>query len=207
MAEVSNSFLAVLLVIAILVAVVGAWTSIDKVNRLAGITGFGTTGFVNVTIANMTNLNVTATECNFGVGAVNASQTYAILASNGTITNWNASGTSTNMSIRNDGNQNVTINVTSGKNTMAFLGGGSTKLAYKIFAGQKDGAACITWPYQNANITYPGIEINATGYQICGNLSSADANDEMWVGCYLEISDNTPPGQKTDTWTFTATQV
>ena len=207
MAEISNSFLAVLLVIAIMIAIVGAWTSIDKVNRLVGITGMGTSGYVNLTIANMSSLNVTATECNFGVGAVNAGSTSAILASNGTVVNWNSTGTSTNMSLKNDGNQNFSVNVSSGKNTTTFLGGGSTLMAYKVwYAGNKStSGGCLSWP---AAAIFPGIEINTTAsIKICDNLGTATGWDEFFVGCYIGISDNTPAGSKTDTWTFTATVV
>ncbi len=196
--DLSNRFLAVLLIVAMLVSLGGTLYSIARLNLMSG---FGTSGFVNVTISNWTNLNVTAVDCDFGSGAVNASYTYAILASNSTITNWNGTGETTNMSIQNDGNVNITVNVSSGKNTSTFLGGG-TRQAYKIFAGNKDGVACTGIP---TAALYPGIEINTSGNaQICSNLSPLDTADEMWVGCYLEIADNTPPGSKTDTWTFTA---
>lgn len=211
MAEISNNFLAVLLVIAIMIAIVGAWTSIDKVERLAGLTGFGTQGYVNLTIANMTNLNVTATSCDFGTGAVNAASTYAILASNGTVLNWNSTGTSTNMSIKNDGNQNVSVNVTSDKTLAQFLGGGSWT-EYRMFGGVKEPGACINgtiifatcgtaWP------CWPGTNMSTTSTLLCNNLSAAESTDEMYVGCYLVISDNTPAGTKNALWTFTATSL
>ncbi len=213
--NISNKALLILFVTAVLVTILGSVISVSSINKASKLslgrlmTGRGTSGYVNVTIIGSSVLNVTATECDFGSGAVNASYTYAIVASNGTITNWNGTGTSTNMSIQNDGNSNLSVTMTAGKNAVSFLGGG-TRIAYNVFAGNKDGVACTGLPnvvqyysmIYNGSTGYNGTAANATSVTICSNFSSSDP-DEMWVGCYLEIADNTPPGTKTDTWTFT----
>jgi len=202
MKEISNNLLAALVVFAVIILIIGFWTSMDRINNLAKVTGRGTSGYVNVTIANMTNINVTATDCNFGSGTVNASSTYAIIASNGTSIFWNGTGTDQNMSLRNDGNQNVTVNVSAGKDATGFLGGG-TGIEYKMFAGVKDSADSCTGTIS----IYPGTTMSTTSVIVCQNMSSPDALDEIWVGCYLKIADNTPGGSKTDTWTFSATAI
>lgn len=206
MKEPSNKFLAILLIVSMAVAVFGAFTSLSMIKEL---TGFGTQGYVNVTIANMSSLNVTTTDCNFGVGAITATQTYAILASNGTILNWNSTGTNTNMTLRNDGNQNLSINVTSGKTLAAFLGGGSNT-EYRMWASVKDAGACTngTILFATCGTPYPcwpGTNMTTASVMVCNNLSTPDTVDEISVGCYIRISDNTPAGSKTDTWTFTGT--
>lgn len=209
MKEISNNLLAALVVFTIIIVIIGVWTSIERVNNLSKLTGRGTQGYVNVTIANMTNLNVTATDCDFGTGTINISSTFAILASNGTIYYWNGTGTSANMSIRNDGNQNVSVNVSSTKDAAGFLGGGSN-IEYRMFADDKDPGSCVNGTFLFATCgtpwpCWPGTNMSSTQVVVCNNLSATESTDEMWVGCYLRIADNTPGGSKTDTWTFSAT--
>ncbi|MEM4152568.1 MAG: hypothetical protein QXK80_00385 [Candidatus Pacearchaeota archaeon] len=211
MAEVSNGFLALLIVIAIVIAIVGAWTSIDRVNRLATITGYQTSGkgYVNVTISNQTIINVTATDCNFGSGYVTPPAAYAILASNGTKINWTGGGTSNSLIIRNDGNVNVKVDVSSGKNNTEFFGGDFSYDAYKAWSFH------MTWPIIQSgcvgNLTnYTGVDMDKTNKTMCTNLSvgaGESYDDEFSVGCYLEIGQDVTPGLKTDVWTFWAEPV
>ncbi|MCL6500808.1 MAG: hypothetical protein K6T16_02115, partial [Candidatus Pacearchaeota archaeon] len=83
--DVSNKFLAFLLVIAILVTVIGTWYSLSKVGQLTGITGLQT-GYVNVTITGKTQINVTQPYCGFGSGHVTPGYAFAVLhPGNGTV--------------------------------------------------------------------------------------------------------------------------
>ncbi|MEM4215261.1 MAG: hypothetical protein QW484_02780 [Candidatus Pacearchaeota archaeon] len=208
MAEVSNGFLALLIVIAIVIAIVGAWTSIDRVNRLATITGYQTSGkgYVNVTISNQTIINVTATDCNFGSGYVTPPAAYAILASNGTALNWTGGGTSNSLIIRNDGNVNVKVDVSSGKNNTEFFGGDFSYDAYKAWSFQElmFQSGCV------GNLTETPVDMDKSNKTMCTNLSvggGAPGDDEFSVGCYLEIGQDVTPGLKTDVWTFWAEPV
>ncbi|MCX8193838.1 MAG: hypothetical protein N3G19_00525 [Candidatus Pacearchaeota archaeon] len=209
MAEISNSFLALLLVVAIVVAIIGAWTSIDRVNRLATITGYQTKeGYVNVTITNQTIINVTATDCNFGSGYVTPGASYAILASNWTVIDWEGAGTSSSLRIKNDGNVNVRVDVSSGKNNTEFFGGDFSYDTYKAWSFHE------TWPViqsgcKGTMVNYPGTDMDKSNKTMCTNLSvgTGGFDDEFSVGCYLEIGQDVTPGAKTDIWTFWATPV
>ena len=141
--DISNKFLAFLLVIAIIVTIVGAWYSIDKVNKLVLITGYGTEGYVNVTIENLTAINVTATDCNFGSGYVTNSTAWAILnpgdsSGNCSASPYKANWTNTTtyapecMVVRNDGNMRAGINVSSTKDAAGMIGGTSPE--YKVWS-------------------------------------------------------------------------
>jgi len=205
--EISNNFLAVVLVITLVVGIAGIWMATDRINKLATVTGYAEYGYVNLSITNFTNINVTATDCNFGSGYVEAGANYAILASNGTVIDWNGTGTSNSIIVRNDGNQNVSLNVTSGKNKTEFFGGG-TYIDYRAWSFHD----LFTYVHGCVgNLTdYPGVEMDKTPKTMCTKLfhgGGSQGDDEVSIGCYLQVSMNTPTGPKTDTWTFTADAV
>jgi len=211
MTEISNKFLAFLLVIAIIVTIVGAWYSVGKVNDLARITGYGTEGYVNITINNFTSINVTATDCNFGSGYVNTGNLFAVLNPGDSSGDCSATAYSANwtnqtvynpqcMDVMNDGNQRIAINVSSTKDADGFLGGTSPE--YKVWSYSKESAACY-----GDGIAYNGIDISTTSKKICDCLFVEDTKDELYVGCYLHVPNDAPTGVKTDTWTFTAAAV
>jgi hypothetical protein len=203
--DISNKFLAFLLVIAIIVTLVGAWYSVDKINSLALITGYGTEGYLNVTITNYSAINLTATDCDFGSGYVLSNASSAKLASNGTVEDWNGAGTGTSMRIQNDGNKNVSVNVSSGKTAATFFGGG-TSPSVKVWSFNNTGideTGCWSgW------VDYTGTEMDTSQITICTNLvtgSGVSGDDIMYAGCYLSVPNDAPTGAKTDVWTFTGT--
>jgi len=211
--NVSNKFLAFLLVISIVVTLIGTWYSIDKVNKFATLTGFGTEGYVNITITNFTSINVTATDCDFGSGYVNAGKLYAVLNPGDDTGNCSATAYSENwtnastynpqcMVVENDGNYGAIINVSSSKNADTFLGGASSLNDYRVWSDVKDeggGSSCY-----GGGVLYNGLEMNTSDRTICDCLYNNDTADELYVGCYLQIPNGAPTGLKTDTWTFTA---
>lgn len=209
--DLSNKFLAWLLVIAILITLIGTIYSVNRINRLSSITGYGIQGYVNVSITQWVMLNITQPDCNFGSGYVTPPYAYAILhpgASGGgcgepdTKNNW-TNTTAYNpdcMVVRNDGNVKIKVDVSSGKNATIFIGG--TDPEYKVWSLNKEDGAC-----ESGAVSFPGIEMNASNKTICSSLKPGDANDELYVGCYLKIPDNAAPAAKADTWTFTATAV
>ncbi|MFH1248744.1 MAG: hypothetical protein V1660_01180, partial [archaeon] len=87
--EISNRALAGLLVAAIVLSVGGAMLTVAKLGDLvailpiSGITGFGVTGQVNVSLQQTASLNVSQTFVDFGVGVVTTGRTGALLVSDG----------------------------------------------------------------------------------------------------------------------------
>jgi hypothetical protein len=141
------------------------------------------------------------------------------------------------MEVENDGNVyiNVTINASktiaqffdstldTGANfTFAVLDGNRSKnetavsrVGYSFSAPAVGNASCLgangisirpEGNYLNGNIgNWTPISVNA--YLICGNLSFADGNDTLTVEFNLTIPADEPTGTKSNTFTFTATQV
>ena len=214
--DISNKFLVVLLVIVIAVTFVGVWVSVDRISRLGALTGYGTEGTVNVTIDTWTETNVTQPTCNFGSGYVTAPNQHATLSSqtscddgiSGDVKdNWTNTSTYDPdcMEVRNDGNTNVQVNVSSGKDAATMIGG--TNPEYKVWSQSKEigfiTEACLT----GGAIDYPGTEMDTTNVTVCAELQAKEEEDEMYVGCYLIIPDNAVAGARGDGWTFWATAV
>ena len=209
--DVSNKFLAILLLITIVITLIGAWYSIDRLNKLTWISGRDVFGFVNVTISNQTTINVTATNCAFGTGYVTPPYSFAVLSpgsagdcssDNDVMDNW-TNTTEYNpdcMEVRNDGNIDLKINVSSGKDANGFITG--TNPEYKVWSQDKELdmslGSCV-----NGEVNYPGIEMNTSNITICSSLKPQNDTDEMYVGCYLKIPDNAF-GVRGDVWTFWA---
>jgi len=203
--EVSHKVLAILLAVAIVFSVIGTFWNIDRISRLTRLTGYGSTGYVNVTISTTTAINVTATDCAFGAGYINVGNTSALLESNGTIVGWSGAGTATSLGIRNDGNTNITLNVSSGKNLTGFYGAAcnvTEGCTYQFWSADNEAGTCTS-----GLATYPGTTMNGGNKTVCAVMRYSDTQDDLYVHCRLNITQSVPPGAKTDTWTFWAIQL
>ena len=97
------------------------------------ITGFATAnGSVNVTINNLTSLNFTTSEINWGSGAVDVDSVWATLDTTGNVVNGTWSTVSSGLVIRNSGNVNLTLNLSTGKNADSFIGGVGASYQYNV---------------------------------------------------------------------------
>jgi len=206
--EVSHKVLAILLAVAIVFSVIGTFWNIDRINqtnKISRLTGYGSTGYVNVTINTLTAINVTATDCAFGAGYIETGYQSALLESNGTIVGWNGLGTATSLGIRNDGNNNITLNVSSGKNLTGFYGAAcnvTEGCTYQFWSANNEAGTCAS-----GLATYPGTTMNGGNKTVCAVMRSEDGNDDLYVHCRLNVTQSIPTGAKTDTWTFWAIQL
>lgn len=210
--EISNKFLAFLLVITIVITIIGVWLSVDTVNKFALLTGYQVTeGNVTVNITERAEINVTQPDCAFGSGYVTAPASYAILSSGADCysdpdvqDNWtNSTAYDPDcMEVRNDGNQNVSIKVASGKDAASMIGGTSSE--YKVWSVEKESTTCFIGLLGSGPIGYPGTEMDTTNITLCSCVNPNNASDEIYAGCYLRIPDDTI-GYKDDTWTFVGT--
>ncbi len=141
MREISNKTLAFLLAIAIVVSLGGAFISLSRLAILKQpITGLAATGIVNLSVTESTSVSRTRT-IDFGGGYINESTTsYVMLHSNNSnyITDngngswsWSAKGLQYFL-LENDGNTNVTINVSANVSATSFIGGGTGAISDPI---------------------------------------------------------------------------
>jgi len=203
--EISHTVLAIFLTVAILLSVIGTFWNInriDRINMLNKLTGYGTTGYVNVTIENISSINVTATDCNFGSGYITTGNVSALLESNGTHTGWSGGGTTFSLEVRNDGNTNLTLNVSSGKSLASFYGTDCSgeSCTYQFWSEDKQAGTCTS-----GLVNYPGTSMDTGNKTVCSLMRHQDTIDELYVHCRLNVTQGIPVGVKTDTWTFWAT--
>jgi len=202
--EVSHKVLVILLAFAILVSLAATIYSTNILTNFGRLTAYGSAGYVNVTISTLNQINVTATNCNFGSGYITVGKTNATLESNGTIANWQGSGTSVSLVVRNDGNKNMTINVSSGKTLTQFLGidcsGAGAGCQYNFWSVDNETGSCTS-----GKVAWPGTRMDTTNKTACTNLRYEDTLDELKIICRLGIYQTVPTGAKTDTWTFWST--
>ncbi|MFH1823482.1 MAG: hypothetical protein ABH817_02085 [archaeon] len=199
--KISNKLLTSLLTIAIVVSVVGIGLNVVRFNDLS-ITGRGVTGEVNVSIATTKGLNVTVTSCNFGSGYISNSTAIATLESNGTAVNWTGAGTSTTIIVRNDGNTDCAVNLTSAKNCSSFFGADcNANSQYQVWTDDKDSGACSSGLITHGS----AVDVwDTNGSTVCEVLQFEDTTDEIYVYCRLRIFEDIPAGVKGDIWTFLA---
>jgi hypothetical protein len=206
-----KKLLAMLIVIAIVISITGTFLSFDMLNELEVyrqyFTGHGLSGQVNITITENLTINVIQTNITFGTGYVDTGLLGATL--NTSVAdyligpqNW----TNTTVynpkpiELRNDGNVNASINITSGQTADQFLGGTTPSYEFNssnmLEAGLED---CVGTLYDYTNL-------DTTQQQFCTNLGSVDNRDQLYAHCRLWVPSDTT-GEKEDYWTFTAVSV
>jgi hypothetical protein len=200
--EVSQKALVVLLAVAVVFSVIGTFWNIDSINRITRLTGYGSTGYVNVTITNLTSINVTATDCWFGSGYVDVGYISALLESNGTKVGWNGLGANASITVRNDGNRNITLNVSSGKTLASYYGADCSSISctYQFWSAINESGSC-----PGTLSAYPGTAMDTNNKTVCSIMRYEDVNDEVNIYCRMNVTQALiPTGSKTDTWTFWA---
>ncbi|MEM4325851.1 MAG: hypothetical protein QXU40_00935 [Candidatus Pacearchaeota archaeon] len=164
--------------------------------------GKSTVGIIEFEILEVVELNVTQSECDLGSGKVMNGSSYAILSCNGTIINWNiTNGTSFNpkdLLIKNTGNRNITINVSSNKDAGTFIGGNASIRSFKISSRDTFSGSCGSGLKE-----YPGEEVTLQkNITLCDSLSYLFGRNSINVTSYLVIPDNAPPGLREVNLTF-----
>jgi hypothetical protein len=208
--DISNKTLAVLLVLAIIVSVGGAMINITKLSELARvvpaismITGFGTTGEVNVSVLTLASLNLTQDKVDFGVGYVSTGYTGAELnSSNYTIpASWTESGNTFNpmdLQIENIGTVDIFVNVSSDKTAQQFIGGNSPD--FRFSAQNEESNSCVDKLANETSIT------TTSPYEVCKNLTKFTASNLINVSIIIFVPEDAIPENKTATLTFSAVQ-
>lgn len=189
--EISNNFLALLVVVAIAVAIAGFMMP-------AKMTGYtGNLGTLAADLNSTTAINFTDDSINFGSVAVPEGWTSCQIDSED-VTNCTADAPDNGFTVENIGNEDVSLQLYTGKNAADLLGG--TSPAYKWKVSDKDAGACTgaANAYVNVNKTSPGTEI-------CSVFQKGPTVDELYIDVLLVIPSDATAGAKSDTFTATAT--
>ena len=227
--EISNKTLAVLLIVAIALSLGGTLVSLNRISSIArgpAITGYVSsmfnTGTTNVTIQTTASLRFAVNLLDFGKGAVNttAGNTLCSIASstaggtkaaNTQCINFTAVGSIYSLQLENDGDMNLTVNMSADKNATNFIGGGASGAEQFLWTvGNNETNSCnnITGPgtgnWSNMNTT--SMLVCSTGYGAAmGGLGFITTQNSLAININLTIPSDSTKTTSNNLATITAT--
>jgi len=190
--DISNRSLAFLLVVAIVVSLGGTMISLNRLNQL-GFTGMASSntpqGTANLSINSSLVLTFLTNNVDFGVGYTNdsgAGVEQCIIDTNGTNPSGDCVGFNSNVQpfeLRNDGNKDLTVQISSDKNAASFLGGTSPVFQYFIEDNTSESGSCTT-PSPTSWTNVP-----TTGTDMCGStgFNYEDTTDQLLIHVKVSI--------------------
>ena len=166
--------------------------------RLTGYANVTDTAVVNVTIDSQAALNFTVDFIDFSNGTVNGGSSGAILNTNGTSTidgSWTP--ITSNLTLENIGNINLTLELYSSVNADDFLGGTNPEFQYMLTEDEANSCNGVIDLADGA--TY--YEINTTNFTVCSEFPFADSQDQLAIDIRLYIPSDSYIGERTATIT------
>ena len=203
--DVSNKTLALFLIAAIVVSITGTFLSISRMGQF-GITGYSLTpaGNVNLTITSNASIFFSTASIQWGGGYVTNGNNCTLTSVGGnTAACVNFSTVSTGLILENDGNVNVSLNLSS-EDTDAATFIGSCNL----------GSPLYKWVFNNSEAD----SCNVTGFNwtimssvnasqiICSNFLPTDASDTIEIDFNVTFDSSCAKGTKNDVITVIATE-
>ncbi|MBM3229955.1 hypothetical protein FJZ26_05975 [Candidatus Parvarchaeota archaeon] len=112
----------------------------------------------------------------------------------------NMTGSERGYVLENQGNVNISINVTSNKNAAQFIGG--TSPAFSMWGENNETSSCTS-----GLVAYgSAFALSSTTNLLCSNLNFVDTSDAIWAYIYATIPSDAPVASGTTaTITFTST--
>jgi hypothetical protein len=204
----SDNILLVFALVVVLVSIVAnGFTFFSIINLASQITGFSTSGEANLTIETLASVNFTTGSINFGDGVVTSGSSDASLDTlgSGTVTNGNWSAQS-GLILVNDGNVNVTLNLTGDKSAGDFIGG--TNPVYEWNVSNVEANSCVNFTGvdetgMNLN-TFHDVNTSLGDSVKCGIFRFEEANDQIRIDFNLTVPLDAPTGAKFDLINATA---
>jgi len=199
----SENFLLTIAVIAVLVSAGGlgfTYFTLDNFKQ-NWLTGFATSGTVNITVVNTASINFDVDSINWGSGSIDSGQTSATLYTGGAeprVINGNWTAVEQGFRINNTGNTNLTINLSASDTVANFIGG--TNPSYQWNVTDYVPGACT------GGITLATFANTATGAGtlICDQFNYIDGADVIRVDIKVVIPYDAPATAKSNTITATA---
>lgn len=194
------NLLIVVAVLSVCFAIVNLIVNVGDFRSLTGYSSSTDTGTANLTIGPQASISFNSSIIDWGSGSVN----------DGEIANLNSEGVSTGgtwvahtggLGIQNDGNINVTLNLSSSKDADSFIGGTNPTFELKVIAN--DTNAC------EGGTIYPSsyTVFNTTPIIICDNLGYVDSADLLTVHINITIPGTADADDKGTIITATATSI
>lgn len=206
----NDKFFSVIGVIAVVVIVVSLVFTIVSLKDLSSkISGFVSNAEANLTIEQNIEVNFTTRAISWGTGRVNSGNAAALTTygtNNVTGGNWTLT-TAGGLRLRNEGNINVTLNLSVGKSAANFIGGSSP--IYQWNVSDVEVGSCVNstggsyTPESGFNLSRH-IPTSAVTIRICGNFTYVSGADDIRIDFNLTVPEDATTGAKGDVITATA---
>ncbi len=197
----SNTILASLLIVAILVSV--ASLVLQQQPQVVKLSGRNIdTASASATVSSTTVLNWTTSSIAWGTGTVVPGKDFCTLdTSDGSTTNCTGfSGVSTGVQLENTGNTDVKLNLSSNKNATAFLQGTSPVFQWKLASNEAGSCAGSL-----NDTSYTNVEVVST--EKCSNFMALDASDTISMNLKIRIPSDSVAAAKSATITAQGTSL
>ena len=201
----ANNIFMMLAIVALVFAAINASIVLIKTPSFKKITGYASSGYVNVTVDTQITINMTTDTVNWGAGVIDAGLNNATLKTNNSgaasVIGGNWSTAVTALVVANIGNVNASLTLSTGKNATTFFAGGTLNSEYMWNITNKDTGSCnggteVLNAWRNVNKTVAG--------KFCSQFGFFPAN-EIYINLLLTIpKDTTSTGLQSDTITVTA---
>ena len=203
----ANNIFMMLAIVALVFAAINASIVLIKTPSFKKITGYASSGYVNVTVDTQITINMTTDTVNWGAGTIDPGQDNATLKTNngGTASvtggNWSDEPGPTALVVANIGSVNASLTLKTEKNATTFFAGGTLNSEYMWNITNKDAGSCnggteVLNAWRNVNKTVAG--------KFCSQFGFFPAN-EIYINLLLTIpKDTTSTGLQSDTITVTA---
>jgi hypothetical protein len=208
----TDNLLVFVAVLAVVLSVAGTIVTYNSVaNRNNFLTGFVVEeGVVNVTIETLANIEIISAggsvgqkNITWGAGKVNVTggNTYAILATNGTVymgEEWGA--ISEGFVVRNIGNINVTLDIHATPIAAGFIGGTGPEFKYNVT--NVETGSCASFPGSVEGL-YRDFLAVGDKERICNVFQFGTDNDEIMIDVLLKIPSDSSTGARSSVVTLT----
>lgn len=220
--EKDNTLLIVLAIIASLLAAFNAYIALQQVSDLARITGFqisNQTGNITLSIPQNVQVEFNPAIINWSNGSVYSNETAARLMTtnnidiqvmNGTWVNGTNQGRGTGLVLRNVGNINVSINLTTGKNKTTFflpidISDLRAVYLWNISNNNSNIRTCgAAAQYSSFNLFTPVNTTDKGSQFVCRNLSYLSGENMLRIDILLHVPQGVERKEYTDTITAQA---
>lgn len=173
------------------------------------ISGLVANAEANLTVEQNIEVNFTTRAISWGAGKVNSGNAAALTTygtNNVTGGNWTLT-VAGGLRLRNEGNLNVTLNLSVGKSAANFIGGTNPVYVWNI--SDVEAGSCVNstggsyTPESGFNLSRH-IPASATTIRICGNFTYPSGADDIRIDFNLTVPEDVTSGAKGDVITATA---
>lgn len=191
-------FLVVIAIIVVCIALAGLVVTVKKVGNMTGAATDTATATFDIESA--ASIQFVVNSIAWGNGAVDEGPTFAIIDSEGTVTDGNWSAVSTALLLQNDGNTNVSVSLTASNVASALIGGDSP--SYKLKLSENEADSCA-----GTNSLSSYTEVTGSSQSACDNFGFTSSYDALDIDVRLVIPEDALPGSRSSTITATATVI